>query len=118
MNREIQKQVASNCATYAGNGRCLLDRHCPFFDSKKEGARCEYYENSVLPSDVDLYNRYWMRFGLAYWGADAKTCGECGKGFEAKSNAQKYCESCSTEVKRRQKSAQNRRSYERSKNKE
>src|SRR5699024_8626089 len=107
MNREIKKQVASNCATYAGNGRCLLDRPCPFFDSQKEGARCGYFESSVLPRDVDLYNRYWMRFGLTYCGADAKTCGECGTGFTPKSNRQKYLHDCRYYSKRQLKNSEN-----------
>lgn len=116
MNKDIQKHIESKCATYAGDGCCLLDRQCPFFNTENEGARCIYYENAVLPEDEQLKGRYWSRFGLAYWsGKDAKVCAECSKAFEPKSNAQKYCDSCRSIIQQRQKSAQNRRYYRRKK---
>ena|SRR5699024_6663737 len=111
MNREIQKQVASNCATYAGNGRCLLDRPCPFFDSEKEGARCGYYENSVLPSDDKLHSKYWARFGLAYWseGTHSKPCNSCGNMFDASDSPKRqYCESCRDKQARESRNKRNR----------
>lgn len=115
INKTIQQHVKSKCASYAGNGRCLLDKPCPFFDEGNESARCIYYENGVLPEDDKLKARYWARFGLAYWGDNIKTCDECAEGFAANSNAQKYCKDCASIVKARQKSAQNRRNYQKNK---
>ena len=116
MFKNIQKHIKDKCANYAGNGQCLYDRPCPFFDEKNERARCLYYENAVLPENEQIKADYWRRFGLTYWGEKGvKLCAECSKGFEPKSNGQKYCDSCRDVVKRRQKSAQNRRYYRRNK---
>jgi len=116
LNKDIQTHVKDKCATYAGNGRCLLDRPCPFF-SGDESARCLYFENSVLPEDDKLEARYWSRFGLSYWRDSIKTCENCGKGYTPNSNRQKYCDDCKTHVKTMQKRKENRRRYQRNKDK-
>ncbi|MGM8212125.1 hypothetical protein ACLIBH_04930 [Virgibacillus sp. W0430] len=103
MQRDIQKHVKNNCATYAGNGRCLLDKPCPFFDAENEGARCSYFENNVIPSDDNLTAKYWARFGAAYWndGDTYKPCNKCGNNFDyGKSPKRQYCDRCRNEQAR------------------
>ena len=114
---DIKQDVKSNCATYAGGGRCLLDRSCPFLSKDvKDGARCSYYENAVLPADDTLTLRYWSRFSKeATDKGSVKVCQSCNKVFTPKSNAEKYCGGCRDEVKRRQKSEQNKRYYRQNK---
>lgn len=109
---DVKKHVATNCATYAGNGRCHLDRPCPFFNTEDtEMPRCSHFENAVLPADDNLSARYWGSFGLEYWGdqGTTKACTECKRVYKANSNRQKYCDSCREIVQSRQKSAENKR---------
>src|SRR5699024_11727494 len=96
---DIKQDVKSNCATYAGGGRCLLDRPCPFLSKDvKDGARCSYYENAVLPADDTLTLRYWSRFSKeATDKGSVKVCQSCNKVFTPKSNAEKYCGGCRDE---------------------
>lgn len=103
MFKNIKKHIKDKCANYAGNGQCLYDRPCPFFDEKNERARCIYYENAVLPENEQIKADYWRRFGLTYWGwgeKDVKACAVCGKGFTPQSNRQKYCSNCRDEQRR------------------
>lgn len=112
MSTELTNQIENTCATYAGGGRCLLDRPCPFFNVDNAGARCLYYENAVLPEDDRLFTKYWARFGLAYWddGAHAKPCNNCGNNFDASDSPKRqYCDTCRDELARE---ARNRRTRE------
>lgn len=99
---DIKKQVETSCAVYAGDGQCLLDRPCPFFNAENESLpRCGYYENAVLPEDDRLKARYWQSFGLAHWGEDSKPCKRCENLFTPSDKRQQYCSDCK-EIKRRQ----------------
>ncbi|ADC48960.1 hypothetical protein BpOF4_04480 [Alkalihalophilus pseudofirmus OF4] len=96
LKTEIQRQVKSECATYAGNGRCLLDRQCPFFGAGESFIRCSYYENCVMPGDESLTARYWNALGNSESLADY--CESCKQPFQKRSNAQKYCSSCQSKI--------------------
>lgn len=101
---DIQKHVKTNCATYAGNGDCLVERGggchtCPFFEEGNESARCLYYESAVLPSDDQLKARYWNRFGLVYWVA-SKVCKRCKNPFEPNDQREQFCFECKAEQRR------------------
>lgn len=91
---DIKKHVEANCATYAGSGRCHLDRLCPFFQAGDNLPRCLYYETSVLPGDDGLKARYWQSFGVAYWGEQAKPCKRCSRLFTPDDKRQQYCKDC------------------------
>jgi len=122
LKTDLQRLVESNCATYDSEGKCLLEtspgcRQCPLFIDGDGFGRCPYFENAVLPADDRLKARYWQAFGLAFWSdaKGAKNCAVCGNLFEPKSNRQKYCANCGDEVKRRQRSRQNREYYQKNK---
>lgn len=111
LNKDIQEYVKSKCATYAGNGRCLLDRPCPFF-SDDDSARCLYFENGVLPEDDKLEARYWARFGLTHWNESsyAKPCKRCGNVFDSSDSPKRqYCDNCKDEQAREKRNQRNRK---------
>jgi hypothetical protein len=91
---ELQRFIQRNCATYASNGRCLLDCQCAYFS--ENGGRCNYAETSVIPSDLEIERKYWAERGNSING---NFCEECRAPFERRSNRQKYCASCSVEIR-------------------
>ncbi|GAQ18524.1 cysteine-rich VLP family protein [Oceanobacillus picturae] len=93
---DVTNQIKNNCASYAGNGQCLLDRPCPFFNSENdELPRCIHYETSVLPADEKLNARYWQSFGVAYWGEESKVCKRCENVFNpGDKKRRQYCDEC------------------------
>ncbi|SFP99246.1 hypothetical protein SAMN05518683_11472 [Salibacterium halotolerans] len=100
LREDLKRQASEQCATYAGDGNCLLDRPCVFFDkSSDEIKRCPYFENCVLPADETLEARYWRSTGT---GEDLPDCRKCGEPFHPKSNAQKYCGDCRAETQKEQ----------------
>lgn len=99
LNRDVEKHVAKQCATYAGKGQCLIDRPCPFFENvDNERARCFYYENGVLPTDDKLQARYWARFEHKDEGN--KVCKRCDFRFKATDKREQYCTDCKGKQKR------------------
>lgn len=107
---DIKQHIEDNCANYAGDGQCLLDRRCPFFDGDNESLpRCVYYENAVLPGDDKLKSRYWQSFGLAYWGESSKVCKQCEGVFSPEDKREQYCNECKA-VRRQQADKERKRS--------
>lgn len=113
--KDIQKQVKDDCALYDGDGMCKMGVPCPFFAENGDQARCNYYENMVLPGDEKLKARYWGRFGLKYWsqedeGTHVKQCKSCGDNFEAGDKPKRqYCTDCRDEKRREQERNRKRR---------
>ena len=96
---DIKQDVHNNCATYAVDGQCLLDRPCPFFSKDvKDGARCSYYENAVLPANDTLTLRYWSRFSSET--DNQKVCKRCNNVFNYDDKREQYCNSCKSENER------------------
>lgn len=101
MNK-LQKLIASSCATYDRDGKCLLergangDRTCVYF--RDHGGRCSYAENCVIPGDAKIESLYWAERGITLSG---DYCEMCKTPYERKSNRQKYCEGCSAEVRKK-----------------
>src|SRR5690625_1147476 len=94
---DVKNHVADTCSLYAGNGRCHLDRPCPFFRGAANESlpRCLYYEQSVLPADDKLKARYWGTFGLTYWGEETKVCNRCENTFDpGEQKRRQYCDEC------------------------
>jgi hypothetical protein len=94
MNK-LQSFVSANCATYDGDGKCLLetgangDRTCVYF--REYGGRCSYAENCVIPGDHKVEVLYWAERGVTVSG---DFCDSCQQPFERKSNRQRYCKKC------------------------
>lgn len=93
---EIQRHVRNHCANHtdqhASDG-CLLELDgcltCRFFRDTAEGARCRYFESSVLPADSALEVRY-------YGGGkeNVRRCDMCRQEYVRTSNRQRYCSGC------------------------
>lgn len=117
---KFQRQVASKCANYDKNGLCILEtdgdgcRSCPLFSELNK--RCIYYELSVLPENDKLETEYRQRLGVVF--ENSSTCESCGQLYERRSNAQKYCTSCGDLKREERRRQQNRRAYQRKKEKQ
>lgn len=102
LDRKVSQYVASNCATYAGNGLCHLEtdstggRLCPLMYDL--GKTCSYAERSVIPGDATILALY--NAGKA--GASANLCERCKSPFDRTSNRQKYCPKCTAIVRSEQ----------------
>lgn len=107
MKDDVKKLVENNCATYAGEGKCYLDRQCPYFSGNEGLPRCSYFENCVLPGDEKLLAQYWNSFGSV--DSSDSSCERCDKWFHKTSNRQVYCESCSQIVALDKKRARDRK---------
>lgn len=93
---EVRKQIKENCANYTeayGCTGCLIELDgslvCRFFRDNAGNARCRYYEESVLPADPALSERYF--------GGDKRDmdrCDMCHRDYVKTSNRQRYCPSC------------------------
>ena len=105
---EIQRFITANCANYDRDGKCLLEtsesglRLCPMFYEIDQS--CKYAEQSVLPGSPSLLVAYQARKGKEL---TSSFCEICCEPFERKSNRQKYCDSCSVEVRRKKKRSYN-----------
>ncbi len=104
MNNSIRALVNQCCNLFD-------DNHCVFKGKKcniKEGRRCEYFEQSVLPVNKALKALYHMKYEAEAHGdklskekqksiiqenSELIKC-KCGKEFKPKSNRQKYCDRC------------------------
>ncbi len=99
------------CLEWTQGNRCVL--------MLETGARCGYFERSVLPVDRRLEALYWAErraqaggyrltqvqacVALDTLSSPVLTCERCGKQFEAASNRQKYCPPCRKAVANEQK---------------
>ena len=87
----INHLVKTQCAAY-DNGNCIFlddgETHQCVQIISKQSINCNYFKDSVLPIDEDLYKE------ITSSSKHEKVCVICGEKFEPKSNNQKYCESC------------------------
>lgn len=99
---KVRQYIARNCATYDGNGLCLLrtdstgGRLCPFF--APTGKTCNYAEQAVIPGDKTIEALY----NAGKVGATGDLCERCKAPFERTSNRQKYCPDCAATVRSEQ----------------
>lgn len=97
--------VETHCASYAGNGRCIFDRACPYFATTVR-QRCTYYEDSVLSNDQSAEVSYWQERGWpAGKGALLTNCKSCDKPFLAV-NESNHCAICSERIERERREAE------------
>jgi len=105
---KIKRLVKSDCAGYysENNYCCSKDGACVFFRDNEQLPCCRYFEEGVLPLDIDLEFEYRQEHKMAIvHKIPVKTnvkCGRCNLYFEAGSNRQNYCEKCKKIVKREQ----------------
>ena len=96
----IKRLVKSDCAGYfSGNDYCCSkDGTCVFFEETEQLPCCIYFEEGVLPLDVDLEFEYSQeRQTDVSKNRKAKPivkCQRCFMAFDANSNRQHYCENC------------------------
>jgi hypothetical protein len=101
---EIQRLARDQCANFTSCDGCLIELDdnltCRFFRPNSEGARCRYFEISVLAADSALEAKY---FGGTKKNLDR--CDMCRKEYIKASNRQRYCTACrdraETEARRR-----------------
>ncbi|MFC5447595.1 cysteine-rich VLP protein [Paenibacillus aestuarii] len=90
---EIQRLARNRCANFTRCDGCLIELDdrltCRFFRDNAEGARCKYFESSVLPEDSGLEAKY---FGGTKKNLDR--CDMCRKDYVKTSNRQRYCTGC------------------------
>ena len=104
----IKRLVKSDCAGYfsENNYCCSKDGACVFFGENEQLQCCKYFEEGVLPLDVDLEDEYSQERQMEVsHNKTVKTnvkCSRCNKYFKASSNRQKFCEKCKKIVKREQ----------------
>jgi hypothetical protein len=96
MSDQIQRLVRSSCANHSEahvKDGCLIEPDglltCRYFRDNSKGARCRYFETSVLPADCGLEARY---YGNA--DKDSASCAMCRKPYVKTSNRQRYCTDC------------------------
>lgn len=104
---KIKKLIKDQCASYnTQDNFCFqYDKTCLFFTDNE---RCKYFEESVLPIDSELEQKYWDKHDdVVRTTQKAKPksrikCQRCGAIFEANSNRQKYCDKCKKIIQREQ----------------
>jgi hypothetical protein len=98
IKKRIQREIKSNCANYAGDGQCLLDQPCRYFNRTDfMYNRCGYFEESVLPGNSSLEIVYRDEIDKLYGKKSSQKvdkCNRCNHPFYKESNAAKYCEDC------------------------
>ncbi|MCE7792638.1 hypothetical protein K8O68_09445 [Salipaludibacillus sp. CUR1] len=94
LKHDLARYVKEHCATYAGNGRCHLDRPCVYFTDGDDFERCIYAENCVLPGSDTLWSRY---LNIHNQAVNSKACVRCAVIFDPTNNRQKYCKNCAKE---------------------
>ena len=95
--RRCNRLIKRLCANY-DDGNCLLlddGKPCVCPQTISYSLLCRYLRNAVLPADKELYAEIFKQ--------RTYRCAECGAAFTPNSNRQKYCQSCSKKVHRRQK---------------
>ena len=96
----IKKLIKSDCTGYHTENSfcCSKDGACVFFGDNEELPSCKYFEEGVLPLDVDLEFEYRQERQMEVSeNGQAKPkvkCQRCSKSFDANSNRQHFCESC------------------------
>lgn len=59
------RKLAKECSNFSGKDRCLLELDgeltCRFYRDDAENARCKWFEQAVLVTDVTLEKRYLER---------------------------------------------------------
>ncbi len=119
MKQSAKKLVKQECACYFANDYCCMrDDKCIYF-TDIEKKRCKYFESYVLPLDQDyqlIYNAELDKGKISKSDKQELIEAEnakfkprikcknpiCNKIFPANSNRQKYCPSCSKQIKREQ----------------
>lgn len=135
IERRLLELVRRDCANHmreGGRGQkdyCLEEplpgHRCVF--ANQEGARCRYFEEAILPLDPGLQALYEAdREAKAHGDELTKAraakvmaaatiqvkCERCGKPFAPKSNRQKVCTACRTQVARERNRERQRRRRE------
>ena len=115
LNIDIQRFVRNCCANHSDThikDGCLIEPDdkltCRYFRDNSEGARCGYFESSVLPADSGLQARYFGGAQESY-----ARCDMCRKDYVKTSNRQRYCNGCKDRAKtlaRRRRDARYRKS--------
>ena len=90
----LVRRTCCNCR----KGNCLLlddGEPCVCPQTISYSLLCRYFLNAVLPAEKELYADIFKQ--------RIYHCAVCGTAFVPNSNRQKYCQSCSKKVHRRQK---------------
>jgi hypothetical protein len=102
--RRMISLIQKECCHYSSgecNGidtRCAQIERVKKYNEKKNADlfACQYFRSSVLPIDEDLESMLLIPQSL-------RKCERCNTLFSAGSNRAKYCSSCATVVKKKQK---------------
>lgn len=103
---KVKKLIKDECAGYyyEDNYCCSKDRECIYFVESDKLVKCKYFEQGVLPLDIDLEYEYRVERKMNVGNKTSiKTnikCGRCNTYFDANSNRQVYCEKCKKIIKR------------------
>lgn len=99
IKRECANFNYENCTCYP------MDAPCHFYSDIPEDAppvRCKYFEQGVLPLDIELEFGYRNERELAI-SENIDKCEMCGTFIKKSSNRQKYCNKCKSGLLREQK---------------
>lgn len=103
---KVKKLIKNECAGYyyENDYCCSKDGTCVFFRETDKLIKCKYFEEGVLPLDVDLEYEYRVERKMNVGNkTSVKTnikCNRCNLFFEANSNRQVYCEKCKKIINR------------------
>jgi len=101
LQSRLGRLARNNCVNYSA-GNCLLARcgKCvvEIETDRLPGNVCPYFMKHVLPADAELFAEYVHYFPRGYPlkkdKPNLKPCERCGRLFEKRSNAAKYCDHC------------------------
>jgi hypothetical protein len=98
LNKDTHKKVKSlaknTCANFIGGG-CVFGGACDYFTKYGDNISCDFFEQSVLPTDKSLEQAYKEQQGINYVeksvGSYERTCKGCGKVFKTDSKNTLTC---------------------------
>ncbi|MCK2018841.1 cysteine-rich VLP protein [Peribacillus frigoritolerans] len=107
-HRKVKSLAKNTCSSFIDGG-CVFGGSCDYFKTCGKSISCEYFEESVLPSDKELEHEYKQQHGIKYIeksiGKYERTCKQCTEAFKTESRNVLICsDTCRKQLKQQRNS--------------
>ncbi|MFF2290476.1 cysteine-rich VLP protein [Peribacillus butanolivorans] len=107
-HKKVKSLAKNQCASFIDGG-CVFGCSCDYFKPCGKSISCEYFEESVLPSDKQLEKEYKDQHGINYIeksvGKYERTCKQCNEAFKTDSRNVLVCsDTCRKQLKQQRNS--------------